>query len=562
MHYDGYTTNISMFKGWYSDNMGGYELSIDWSGCSKRNMENIQYTVAPQGSKPNDRDKWQDVLRDVKDGVLTISQSAISNDCLTNKDNKDNKESECKVFLRIKLETSDQGLSPDVADNYKYYNTHGQYYVKFSKQGDNTTKMCGSKGLIYSTMKNIRNILVGTQDPTHYKMKFDNKRNATNIKEIGAVGVIFSGFIKQAVNLIRVIATLALIFTSISYMVGLVDYTGEQFLKLVLKFAVVFALLTERSWEFFGGYMVPFFIDGSVELVARYCAESFLYFGKSCSKAILNDPYKVFSLFDGPMTSFTSAYTWSKIWAIFTNGLLGFFIAIILVFAIVRYYFVAVVKATVMFMFAMIINSLLIVMAPVFIPCILFQKTKHIFDAWVKNMFSYALQPLFVYSSIIILSFIIVILIDYIFNFTACSTCLLRINLGPLYNECWIPGFQSIMNTHTPIEETGSVYSAFSVYAGSLTCGLAILLVASCMESFSSSMSGLASWIVTGSPLRHTSIGSVSDQTVAYVKAKAKQAALVAIATAGGSAAAGSAGGSAGQDKIARDAIQEESKKE
>ena len=29
MHYDGYTTNVSMFRGWYTDNTGGYELSID-----------------------------------------------------------------------------------------------------------------------------------------------------------------------------------------------------------------------------------------------------------------------------------------------------------------------------------------------------------------------------------------------------------------------------------------------------------------------------------------------------------------------------------------------------
>ena len=63
-----------------------------WSGCPKNNMQNIQYTVAPQGSKPNDSDKWHDVLDDMKDGVLIIFQDAISNDCLSGK------ESECRVF--------------------------------------------------------------------------------------------------------------------------------------------------------------------------------------------------------------------------------------------------------------------------------------------------------------------------------------------------------------------------------------------------------------------------------------------------------------------------------
>ena len=538
MHYDGYTTNITRHKGWYSDNMGGYELTIDWAGCPKSNGENIQYVVAPKGSKPNDKEKWQDIANDMKKGVLTISQTAISDDCLGGGEN------ECRVFLRIKLETPSNAVSSDMADNYKYYNTYGQYYVRFSKQDDDGSAICASKGFVYNTVKSIRNTLVGTQNPAEYNIQFNQRNDVVNQREIGAVGVIFSGFIKQAANLIKIIVILALVFASISYMIGLVDYTSDVFLKLVLKFAIVFALLTERSWEFFGGYMVPFFIDGSVELVARYSAESFLYFGKeSCKSQILNDPYKVFSLFDGPMAQLTSSDTWAKIWAICTSSLLGLFIAILLVLAIVRYYFVAVVKATVMFIFAIIIDSLLIVMAPVFIPSILFQKTRHIFHAWAKNLFSYALQPLFVYVSLIILSFIFMMLLEYIFNFTACATCLLRIDLGPLYNECWIPGFQSIMIVHSPTEETGNVYTSFSVYAASLTCGIAIFLVASCMEKFSSTMAGLASWIVTGSPLRHTSIGSLGDQTAAYVKAKVKQAAVAVASAAAAGAGAGSGAG-------------------
>ena len=526
-----------------------------WNGCPRNNGQNIQYIVAPQDSKPGDSDKWKDVSsNEIRDGFLIISQNAISDNCLGGGEN------ECRVFLRIKLETPDNTTSSDIADSYKYYNTHSQYYMKFSKQNDSGSAICASKGFVYNTVKTIRNTLVGTQDPTKYNIKFDRRDNAANPREMGAVGVIFSGFIKKAANLLRMIITLALIFTSISYMVGLVDYTGDAFLKLVLKFAVVFALLTERSWEFFGGYMVPFFIDGSVELVARYSAESFLYFGKeSCKNQILSDPYKVFSLFDGPMSQLTSSYTWAKIWAIFTSSLLGLFIAVLLVLAIVRYYFVSVVKATVMFIFAIIIDSLLIVMAPVFIPCILFQKTRHIFDAWAKNLFSYALQPPFVYVSLIILSFIFMMLLDYIFNFTACSTCLLRINLGPLYNECWIPGYQSIMVTHSPTNEAASIYTSFSVYAASLTCGLAIFIVASCMEKFSSNMAGLASWIVTGSPLRHTSIGSLGDQTTNYVKAKVKQAVL-AIATAGASAGSSAAGTE--KNKIARKQIKEEGEKD
>ena len=524
-------------------------MSIDWSGCPRSKSENIQYTVAKKGAAIDEK-KWIDVNESIvkedgnknqKDvGFLIISEGSISENCA--QDSKD-----CKVFLRIKLETPNTGADDNMKEAYKYYNTHGQYYVSMSKKGE--SPMCRKGGLIYDTMKDIKTVLVGPdqKDGTHlkYDIKLNKNRDVTNFKEVGAVGVVFSGFVKQAAYVIKIILVLYLVFFAISYMLGLVDYTTQGFIKYIMKFAIVAFLISDTSWNFFGGYMVSFFIDGSIELVARYSA-SFLQAvsgnQQSCETMIIEDPYVIFSIFNGPIFQFTSDDTWSRIWAVFTNGLLGMVTACFLVLAIF-YYFVAIVKATVMFMFAMIISSVLIVTAPVFIVCNLFEKTKHMFESWAKNLFSYALQPVFVYTSIIILNYVVTILIYYIFNFTACSTCLVRVELGPLYNECWISGYQSMLDVHSPPDESGavSIYSSFAVYAMTFTGGLVIYLIASGMSTFSSYMSGVASWIVTGSPMRHMSIGTVEESTSNYVKAKVQQAAIVAAsaAVAVGTAAVG-----------------------
>ncbi len=552
-----------------SDDSGGYSMSIDWSGCPKSKNENIQYTVAKKGSTKKgssiDEKKWVDVndsivkkednnkdSKDPKDlGFLIISDKSISDKCA--KDSKD-----CIIFLRIKLETPDVGADDNMKETYKYYNAHGQYYVSMSKKGE--SPMCKKGGLIYDTMKDIKAVLVGpdnsgTNSHLDYNMKLNQNRDVTNFKEVGAVGVVFSGFVKQAAYVIKIILVLYLVFFAISYMLGLVDYTTQGFIKYIMKFAIVVFLTSDTSWNFFGGYLVSFFIDGSIELVARYSA-SFLQAvsgnQQTCESMIIEDPYVIFSIFNGPIYQFIAADTWKRIWAIFTNGLLGMVTAIFLILAIV-YYFIAIVKATVMFMFAIIISSVLIVIAPVFIVCILFEKTKHMFDSWAKNLFSYALQPVFVYTSIIILNYVVTILIYYIFNFTACSTCLVRVELGPLYNECWVSGYQSMLNVHSPPDESGavSIYSSFAVYAMTFTGGLVIYLIAKGMSEFSSHMSGVASWIVTGSPMRHMSIGTVEASTSSYVKAKAKQAALAAgtaavgVGTAAVATAVTSAGGAA-----------------
>ena len=506
---------------WYSDNTGGYSLEIDWSGCPKSNGENIQYTIALKDSKPDNDAKWLDITKDdLQKGNFTVAQGAFATGCQPSADG-------CVVFLRIKLESPDSGVAAGLADSYQYYNTFGQYNISFSKQGGSggSSSMCAEKGFIYDTIKGIRDTLVGTQDPTKYNMQLNTEQTAGQRElAIGAVGVIFSGFIKQSANLVKLLVVLAAIFAAISYMIGLVDYTGDAFIKLVLKFAVVLALLTEHSWEFFGGYLVPFFIDGSVELVARYSAESMVFMGEaSCKDAILKDPYMFFSLFDGPMSEFTSLDTWKRIWAICTSGLLGFFTAILIIMAI-GYYFLAIVKVTAMFMFSIIMCSLLIVMAPVFIPLVLFKESKSIFDAWVKNLLSYALQPLFVYTIIMLLNFIVLMLIYHIFNFTACSVCLLKIDLGPLYSECWIPGYQNMIALHSPPTSDPSQYSAFASYAMSFIGAFTIYLVASGMSKFASVMAQMASWIVTGAQQRTTDVGSTTDNTSAYVQAQAQKA--------------------------------------
>ncbi|WP_323732828.1 TrbL/VirB6 family protein [Candidatus Bandiella euplotis] len=498
---------------WYQDNTGGYQLEIDWSGCPKNNGENVQYTVAPKDSILDNSAKWVDITQnDWTNAYLTISNNAISTDCVNDK--------ECYAFLRIKLETPVAGME----ENYKYHNTYGQYNVSFVKRGDSNS--C-SKGLIYDTMNDITDTLVG---------KRDVKTNQRDV-DTGAVGGIFTSVIKKASTVIKLLVTLSLIFSAIAYMVGLVDYNGDAFIKLVLKYAIVLALLTEKSWDFFAGFMVPFFIDGSIELVARYSAESFLS-SDNCSHQIIQDPYMIFSIFDGPMSEFTSPIIWKKIWAICTSGLLGFFTAVLLVIAI-GYYFVAVVKAIAMFVFALIMDSLLILMSPIFIPCILFSKTKGLFDTWVKYLFSYALQPIFVYTTIIILNFVVIMLISSIFNFTACSVCLIKLNLV-VEEPCIISGYQSMMDAHLPPDASHpSQYTSFSSYAMSFIGALAIYIIASAMSQFSTVMAGIASWIITGSAIRHSNVGSVADDTSKYVQAQAQQAALTVAS--GGSAAAAKA---------------------
>jgi hypothetical protein len=310
----------------YQKDSGGYSISIDWSGCSRSKGENIQYAVAKKGAAIDEKN-WIDVndsiVKKGKEdlGFLIIDAKSMSDDCAEHTGG-------CVIFLRIKLETPDAGADDGMKEAYKYYNAHGQYYVNMSKKGDNP--MCEKGGLIYDAMKDIKTVLVGPDNSGNnshldYDIELNKNGGVINFREVGAVGVVFSGFIKQAAYVIKIILVLYLVFFAISYMLGLVDYTTQGFIKYIMKFAIVVFLISDTSWNFFGGYLVSFFIDGSIELVARYSA-SFLQAvsgnQQTCETMIIEDPYVIFSIFNGPIYQFTSGDTWSRIWAIFTNGLL------------------------------------------------------------------------------------------------------------------------------------------------------------------------------------------------------------------------------------------------
>ena len=57
-----------------------------------------------------------------------------------------------------------------------------------------------------------------------------------------------------------------------------------------------------------------------------------------------------------------------------------------------------VIKATYIFLVSFIAISLIVHLSPFIIPLILFEKTKGIFDATVKNMLSFIIQPVLLYA--------------------------------------------------------------------------------------------------------------------------------------------------------------------
>ena len=66
---------------------------------------------------------------------------------------------------------------------------------------------------------------------------------------------------------------------------------------------------------------------------------------------------------------------------------------------------------------------------------------------------------------------------------------------------------------HSPDNDgyASSVYNLFVSFGNTLVLSLVFAMIAFSSPAFISSMSGLAAWIVTGSAMRHTTVGGAAD---------------------------------------------------
>jgi type IV secretion system protein VirB6 len=59
-------------------------------------------------------------------------------------------------------------------------------------------------------------------------------------------------------------------------------------------------------------------------------------------------------------------------------------------------------KALILYLLATLAISLLLIVAPIYISFMLFDRTKPLFDAWIKSLISYTLQPAMVFTALAI----------------------------------------------------------------------------------------------------------------------------------------------------------------
>jgi type IV secretion system protein VirB6 len=184
--------------------------------------------------------------------------------------------------------------------------------------------------------------------------------------------------------------TLYIMFTALSYLAGNVQLTHTELIVRIVKIAIVSALLsTEYSWSFFNDYLFVYFIGG-VEQILQMIVE-----------AGATGPGS-----PGILAMMIAPQTLSKLFSLLFVDALGWIYIILFIAAL---YFVIMIffEAAVIYLSALIAIGLIITMAPVFICFLLFGITRSLFENWLRQLISYAIQPIILFTGLIFISMIL-----------------------------------------------------------------------------------------------------------------------------------------------------------
>jgi type IV secretory pathway VirB6-like protein len=244
----------------------------------------------------------------------------------------------------------------------------------------------------------------------------------------GVTQVIYHNIVKSPLfrDIINVFLLVFITAYGLMIVAGLTQFQGLDLTKTALKVGFIYALLMPQSWEFFNKNLFNLFIEGPGYLLSL----------------ILTNPGEDFtSLSDTKKTKLvfgTVSYIFSNITDIsffkqVISLLFAFpfgWIAFIIIFISFIWLIYATFSAIMIYIISMVLISLFLSVAPLFIMTLMFKYTNKIFRAWFKVLISNALTLIFTFVGLYMLGTMISVLLDDIFSFGVCTRCVFLYRFG------------------------------------------------------------------------------------------------------------------------------------
>ncbi|WP_338406841.1 MULTISPECIES: TrbL/VirB6 family protein [unclassified Wolbachia] len=428
--------------GHYKANRGGYHVKVTRS-CEYINGEKLYVYLGDEPPKDLHGVGTNDFkVVGVRERINGKDEYTIL-DVISGK-HFQNEESK-KIYFGIDVSNVEKG---DITDKYgKYYENNKYTVTLFVKRKINDFISSNVNGVF----KLIKEEVIGDSVKDSYK-----------------------GYARGLLQGVRALLTLYVIFTVVGYMLGTIQLSKFDFIVRMFKIAFIAFAFSDRSWELFGTTLSRLFIDGSTYLVDSFSG----YIGEGGRK---------FAFLDLTAGVLFTTETWLKFLSLMLSGPFGFIAFLAILYATFMF-LKCIISATFKYVISTVLVAFLLSLTPLFIVFILFQKTKPLFDNWIKTLAHVAVQPVILFSSLSLLNQLMYSVLYNLTNFSACYQCLISVNFLS-YDLCLMKsilplGYSPGTNVDVALstgERAGGHFAALPI---DLIQAFMYLIIAGAMEAF------------------------------------------------------------------------------
>jgi type IV secretion system protein VirB6 len=214
------------------------------------------------------------------------------------------------------------------------------------------------------------------------------------------------------------------------FVMGMVNISQMNLVIKAVKIGAILALTMPNSWTFFYDNFFKLFLDGSAVLISESLNSAFQSQYVNCpalpsdpNNPYLNDIPNPFCFLDfGFSLLFTNKSTWMKFASLMVLTPITFIMFWFMVYGLVMYV-VAIFKAVVSYMLSIAAIAILLLLAPIFIPFILFEQTQSLFSSWLKFLIQYTIGPVLLLIGLNVITMLLYLTVQQVLDFTVCWGC-------------------------------------------------------------------------------------------------------------------------------------------
>jgi len=528
--------------GAHTDNVGGVDATITWGGCpttpsstdSTGKPNAMQYLVADCNLDPNQMYDSAGYILNTTTAVpytwtsipLNTQTPPAANTQIRISNNGACTGATCCVYLRVQdpYISQDQNGSVSLSSTAPAGNSFpplwGSSKVGLQNLYGNPGNRYGYYSLALGTpsssfsLPSVNLPANGTSGgPLQGMVQYVNKTIIGTMSKGYSDGVLKT-FYENVIrgkgyqSFVMALLSLYMSFLGLGFIMGTVKIDLREMVTRMVKVAFVIALISDTSWTMFSTYILPAVVNGAAELASSFVinvAQSTNMssnFPAGYANAIATDPSVIIALMvEQPLQYIWGSHIlWLKVGAIMLSAWWGFLFCIMLIVSIIVYS-IGLIKIVMIYCLTLIGVGVMIFIAPLVIPMILFKFTESVFDKWWKMLLSYAMQPVLLFAGVSILNFLTLAVFYASLSYTICPYCILSF---PFFgtNGCLLTIYVMLDSLHSPSSINGFIPS------GLITSSTLFLLLSYAMFEMPSVFTGMATKLITGS-----SIGNVGDSS-------------------------------------------------